>query len=110
HRGVLCLGSFSRMREGLLKRGFNDTMERADSHTHACYRATGGASLHSLDDAIAHTKFMHLSSVPRLRGIEPLPRDKPAAPGCAAVLNQTHAHPRCIHLPRPEPLGHLMWP
>jgi hypothetical protein len=63
--------SFRRMREGLLKRRINDTMERADSHAHPRYRATGGASLHGLDDAIAHTKFMHLSSLPQQRGIEP---------------------------------------
>jgi hypothetical protein len=34
-------------------------MERADSHAYSRYRATGGASLDSLDDSIAHTKFMH---------------------------------------------------
>jgi hypothetical protein len=59
HRGVFRLCSFSRMREGLLECGFDDTVERADSHPDARYRTTGGASLHSLDDSIAHTKFMH---------------------------------------------------
>jgi len=59
HRGVFRLCSFSRMREGLLECGFDDTVERADSHPDARYRTTGGASLHSLDDSIAQTKFMH---------------------------------------------------
>jgi hypothetical protein len=59
HRGVFCFCSFSRMREDLLERGFDDTMECADSHSHSRYWATSSASLHSLDDSIAHTKFMH---------------------------------------------------
>ena len=71
HRGVFCLCSFRRVGEGLLKGSFDYPVQRSDSDTHSRYRATGGASLHSLDDSIAHTKFMHLSSVPRRRGIEP---------------------------------------
>jgi hypothetical protein len=59
HCGVFCFCSFSRMSERLLKRCFDDSMERADSHAYSRYRATGGASLDSLDDSIAHTKFMH---------------------------------------------------
>src|SRR5215813_10932115 len=59
HRGVLCFCSFSRMREGLLERSFDDAVECADSYAHSRYRATGGASLYGLDGSIAHTKFMH---------------------------------------------------
>jgi hypothetical protein len=39
--------------ESLLKRSFDDSMERSDSNAYSRYRATGGASLHSLDDPIA---------------------------------------------------------
>jgi hypothetical protein len=57
------LCSFSHVREGLLKRSFDDSMERADPHAYARYRTTGRTSLNSLDDSITHTKFMHHSSV-----------------------------------------------
>ena len=53
HRSVFCLGSFGCVREGLLKRSFDDSMKRSDSNAHSRYRATGGASLNSLDDSIA---------------------------------------------------------
>jgi hypothetical protein len=39
--------------EGLLKRSFDDSMERSDPNAHSRYGATGSASLHSLDDPIA---------------------------------------------------------